>query len=75
MKEITYMFTPDEVDVEELQSSIVKIALDAGTEGYNQGVLASAELLRKTAELNPQVSETLNTCAQVLEDIVKDRMK
>ena len=59
----------------ELESEMVKIALDAATEGYNQGVLTAAELLRKTAELNPQVSETLNTCAQVLEDIVKEKMK
>lgn len=64
-----------ENSVEELKSAMVKIALDAATEGYNQGILASAELLRKTASLNPQVSETLNSCAQVLEDIVKDRMK
>lgn len=64
-----------ENSVEELQSKIVKIALDASTEGYNQGVLASAELLRKTASLNPQNAEILNTCAQVLEDIIKEKMK
>jgi len=64
-----------ENSVEELQSEIVKIALDASTEGYKRGVLSSAELLRKTASLNPQVSETLNTCAQVLEDLIKERMK
>jgi len=64
-----------ENSVEELKSEMVKIALDASTEGYKRGILTSAEILRKTAELNPQVSETLNTCAQVLEDLIKERMK
>ena len=64
-----------ENSVEELHSEIVKIALDASTEGYKRGVLTSAEFLRKTASLNPQVSETLNTCAQVLEDLIKEEMK
>ena len=64
-----------ENSVEELKSEMVKIALDASTEGYKRGILTSAEILRKTAELNPQVSETLNTCAQVLEDLIKEEMK
>lgn len=64
-----------ENSVEELQSEMVKIALDASTEGYKQGILTSTEFLRKTASLNPQVSEILNSCAQVLEDLIKEEMK
>lgn len=60
---------------EKLQSKIVKIALDAATEGYNQGILTSSEFLRKTASLNLQNAEILNTCAQVLEDLIKEKMK
>ena len=64
-----------ENSVEELQSEIVKIALDASTEGYKRGVLTSAKILRNASSLNPQVSEILNTCAQVLEDLIKEKMK
>lgn len=64
-----------ENSVEELQSAMVKIAQDAATEGYNQGILTSSEFLRKTASLNPQNAEILNTCAQVLEDLIKEKMK
>jgi hypothetical protein len=64
-----------ENSVEELQSEMVKLAQDAATEGYNQGILTATEILRKVAELNPQNAEILNTCAQVLEDLIKEKMK
>lgn len=64
-----------ENSVEELQSEMVKLAQDAATEGYNQGILTATEILRKVAELNPQNAEILNTCAQVLEDFIKEKMK
>lgn len=62
----------NEIDFERIQSSMVKIAQDTAKESYHQGILTSAEFLRKTAEMNPQYSEILNTCAQVLADLIKE---
>lgn len=63
----------NQVDVEELQSSIVKIAQNAANDGYNKGILTSVEFLRKTASMNPQYSGVLNGCARALEDIIKEQ--
>jgi hypothetical protein len=65
----------NQVHVEELQSSIVKIAQDAAIEAYNKGILTSAEFLRKTASMNPQCSGVLNDCARALEDLIKEYQK
>jgi hypothetical protein len=72
-KDTQFPLKMNKVDVEELQSSIVKIAQDAAKEGYNQGILTSAEFLRKTASINPQYSGVLNGCARALEDIIKEQ--
>ena len=60
-----------ENSVEELQSTMVKIAQDA----YNQGILTATERLRKVAELNPQHSGVLNACIHLVEDLIKEKMK
>ena len=64
-----------ENSVEELKSEMVKIAQDAATEGYNQGILTATERLRKVAELNPQHSGVLNACIHLVEDLIKEKMK
>ena len=62
-------------ELEELQSAMVKIALDASKEGYNQGVLTAANVLRKVLELNPQHSGVLKGCIHLVEDLIKEKMK
>lgn len=78
--EMPYNIQQDFIDlsdkvIEDLQSSIVKIAQDATKEGYNQGILTSVEFLRKTASMNPQYSGVLNGCARALEDVIKEYQK
>jgi hypothetical protein len=74
-KDMTSSHKMNEIDFEEIQSSMVKIAEDAAKEGYFHGILTSAEFLRKTAEINPQYSEILNICAQAIADLIKEYQK
>ena len=54
---------------------MLKLALNASTSGYKRGILASTEVLRKTALLYPHYSKILNICANALEDAMNEELK